>query len=337
MKKPIALAALLAALAWYGSVATANPGSRLASFAPFQSFGAGEGHGYARHYRNRSMQELVGLLRNPAQFRQEMRVSCEIWVRQIAEAHPGLPWESCEGAAASLERDQSYQFVACSDGALQSGWLAVTNAAGTAFGVWHRRCLPSEYMLAWRGQLLASVLCMNAFVPGAPAAPASQQAAAPVAAGPCPNGFSIVLHVWALSTLPSEMSRLAMEIVAEAQRRNTQNTFNVNGYQGRAFSRTLGRQMRFDERVKHAQVAAQIEVNYRNPATMQVTRRVGFIQVWGGRGEIRLPDDPRTNVVELVLPDEFITSPMSGGRRRLMDLPTEWPECIQNMHAGVMQ
>lgn len=187
-----------------------------------------------------------------------------------------------------------------------------------------------------RQRIILPLYCNNWSLAYPSGAPQALQAPQQVATGVCPNGFRIVLHIWALSTLPPDTARVAMEIVAEAGQRDTQNATNIQGYVGRSFSRTLGRQLRFDERVKHAPITAQIAINYKDPRTMQLAQQLGFIQVWGGRGEFRLPDDPRNHVIELLLPDEFITSPMSGGRRRLMDLPTEWPDCVQNMHAGVL-
>ncbi|MDE1943972.1 MAG: hypothetical protein KGI78_00530 [Patescibacteria group bacterium] len=135
----------------------------------------------------------MGLLRSPAEFSRQMRVSCSIWVRQVAEAHPGTPWESCEGAAAALERG-GYASVACTDQMLAQNWLAVTDAEGHAFGVWHRRCLPGEQLLVQGDQLLASLLCINPGVPaGAPPAPPPMM---PVATGGCPAVDILKINIW---------------------------------------------------------------------------------------------------------------------------------------------
>jgi len=137
---------------------------QLSSFQPFARFAKGDGEGYAREYRARTKAQVVALLRNPGLAKKEMRVSCEVLVRQMAEAH-GLPFEGCVGAAAEIERNGDYQVAECSSQMFRTNSLAVTNRDGTQFGVWHRDCLAGEKVLTYKGRPILSTTCLNPVIP----------------------------------------------------------------------------------------------------------------------------------------------------------------------------
>ncbi len=163
-------------------------------------------------------------------------------------------------------------------------------------------------------------------VSGAP----GRQALVPVsnAVGACPNGYSITVHVWSIGTLPEPLRSEALRLVGAAQDRDL-------SYQGPAFSRTLGKRLRTTPGVRHAPANVAVQVNALDPGTRRQVQSLGVIQVFVGTGVIRLPVDPRHYIIELIFPDEFVSPVPSNGVRRLLDLPTEWPECVQNMHAAI--
>jgi hypothetical protein len=127
------------------------------SLEPYRSFGKGEGEGVAYRYVNRTKAQLVALLRNPALWKKEFRVPCEVIVRQLAEIH-NLPFEGCEGAAAAIERDPDFSVIACKSDGLR---LVVYAKDGRSFGSWHRTCLAGEHMLAYKNVPVLSLTCLN--------------------------------------------------------------------------------------------------------------------------------------------------------------------------------
>ena len=172
--------------------------SAYASLQPFKKFKKGEGEGVAYEYKPRTKAQIIALLRDSKLAKKEMRVTCDVLVRQMVEAHPGLPFEGCEGAAAAIAGDD-YQVIVCKDEMFQrDNWLTVTNAKGTAWGVWHRKCLPNEKVLAYKGVPLISTTCLNVDIPIRPQAPPQPaKSEAPVfMTGACPNGYTLLLNAW---------------------------------------------------------------------------------------------------------------------------------------------
>ncbi len=158
--------------------AGAKAPSAMSSLQPFKKFGKGAGEGVAKEYKPRSKEQLAALLRDKKLAAKEMRVSCDVLVRQMAEAHPGLPFEGCEGAAAAIAGDANFSIVPCKDGMfLKDNLLTVTDAKGASWGVWHRKCQPKEQVLVYKGQPLMSTTCLNVAIPVV-----TQQAAAPATA-----------------------------------------------------------------------------------------------------------------------------------------------------------
>jgi hypothetical protein len=179
--------------------AHAEPSS-LKSLQPFQKFAAGEGVGVATEYSPRSKEQFVTLLRDKARAQKEMRVSCEVLVRQMVEAHPGLPFEGCEGAAAAIEHDNSFAVIACQDDMFVKNYLTVTNPKATSWGVWHRKCLPREQVLVYKGQPLVSTMCLNVVVPPA-VLPLQSKLAVASLEGACPEVFTLKVNVWQRAAL----------------------------------------------------------------------------------------------------------------------------------------
>lgn len=170
--RPVALTSAPAPL----FTAKSGSPSSYTSLQPFQAFARGAGEGFAYEYRPRTKAQFVALLRNPTLAKKEMRVTCDVLVRQMMEGHPTLPFEGCEGAAATIERDSDFAVVSCKDAmfARGSNWLVVTNQKGSAFGMWHRKCLVGEQVLVYKGQPLISLTCLNPVVPVEQLAPPKQ-------------------------------------------------------------------------------------------------------------------------------------------------------------------
>lgn len=143
----------------------ASPNS-FASLQPFKQFAKGAGEGIAHEYKPRTKAQFVALLRNKQLAKKEMRVTCDVLVRQMMEAHPGLPFEGCEGAAAAIENDNDFTVAVCRNEMFQrKNFLTVTNEKGSAFGIWHRKCLQNEQVLVYKGQPLISLTCLNVAIP----------------------------------------------------------------------------------------------------------------------------------------------------------------------------
>lgn len=168
------LALAIATLATVAQAQTAP--SAFKSLQPFTQFAKGEGEGIAYRYVARTKAQFVALLRDKGLAKKEMRVTCEVLVRQMAEANKALPFEGCEGAAAAIERDNDFTVVACRNEMFQrNNLLVVTNQRGSAFGTWHRRCIVGERVLVYKGQPLISLTCLNVAIPvSKPPAPAPE-------------------------------------------------------------------------------------------------------------------------------------------------------------------
>lgn len=167
MSKIISMFAALVLSATVSNVANAQvTPSTFKSLQPFKQFARGAGEGIAYEYKARTKAQFVALLRNKQLAKKEMRVACDVLVRQMMEAHSGLPFEGCEGAAAAIENDKNFSVVACrNEMFLRGNFLAVTNEEGSAFGVWHRRCLQNEQVLVYKNQPLISLTCLNVAIP----------------------------------------------------------------------------------------------------------------------------------------------------------------------------
>lgn len=161
MNKIIAMLALVMAQYAYSLEPNAYE-----SLKPFVTFAKGTGEGVAYHYVNRTKAQFVSLLRDEAFAKKEMRVGCSVLVNQMVEAHPGLPFEGCEGAAAAIEDDDDYKVVACADNMFtQDNFLNVTNSDGSEFDVWHRACYEGEMVLVYKNEPIISLTCLNVVIP----------------------------------------------------------------------------------------------------------------------------------------------------------------------------
>lgn len=327
-------------------VAGAGPES-YSSLQPFQRFARGAGEGMAYEYRPRTKAEFVALLRDKELAKREMRVPCEVLVRQMAEGHKALPLEGCEGTAALIERDSRFTVVACNDEMfLRSNFLTVTNESGSGFGVWHRKCLPNEQVLSYEGSPLISLLCLNVAVPAAvpePVRPAPPPVAAVPAPSPpviatsdvCPKGWSVTANAWSLAAMPEDLRRDAEKLISEASIRDSDNGRRLEAYKPSAFSRTLHKRLREQGRLQ-APVNADIAMEFLNPRTGAVESNLGFLRLVNGVGTFRFPDDPRNHVVRMTWPADFISPASSGDVGRiLMIFGNEWKWCAPHAHGAV--
>lgn len=230
MKRIVIFVVLALAFAALGNVANAESVSpkSFQSLQPFKSFPKGEGEGVAYRYDSRNKAQFVALLRDKNLAKREMRVSCDVLVRQMMEGHKTLPFEGCEGTAAAIENNGDFTVVACRDEMFQrENWLAVTNENGSAFGIWHRQCLSNEQVLTYKGQPLISLTCLNAAIPvvslgtrtQAPTAPNSQFAKPSGTIAVCPDVYTLKVNVWENKaiTLPNVGTTHAKEELAKKE------------------------------------------------------------------------------------------------------------------------
>lgn len=132
----------------------------------FETFKKGEGEGIAYQYVSRNKDDFVALLRDAKRAKKEMRVTCDVIVAQMMEAHPGLPFEGCEGAAAAIKADANFTAEKCHDSMFEKeAKLIVTDKDGKKFGQWHRKCYVGEKVLTYKGTPLISLMCLNVAFP----------------------------------------------------------------------------------------------------------------------------------------------------------------------------
>jgi hypothetical protein len=305
----------------------------------------------AYEYKPRTKAQFIALLRDKALAKKEMRVPCEVLVRQMVEGHADLqlPFESCEGAAAAIASDD-YQIIACRDEMFQrDNWLTVTNAKGTEWGTWHRKCLPGEKVLAYKGSPLISTTCLNVDIPALPqkappvasAPPPAKPAAPTFVTGACPSGYTLIANAWSMKTLPSGkllpgMKEEAESLIQAANERDSQEAMKLAAYQPEAFSRTLGKRLREEVKVR-APIAADLLIRYLDPQTAKVVRELGTIRMERGVGSFRFSEDPRSYIIETIWPPDFVSPAMSGGERRVRMFPNEWGKfCAMNVHGALL-
>lgn len=318
------------------SVSAKEP-STYASLQPFKKFEKGTGHGMARVYKPRTKAQLIALLKDEKLAKKEMRVSCEVLVRQMVEAHPGLPFENCEGAATELASND-YQVIACKDEmSLKASWLTVTDPKGSSFGVWHRKCLPKEKVLAYKGRVLVSMMCLNVAIPLAVShpLPAVTKSTAVFTTSACPKGKSIFAFAFSLSAMPNDLRERIKDQIAAANARNSQEGESLRAYQTEAVSRTYGKRLLAE--VPLFPMTANSVVRYVDRGTgTEVLRfqNIGILEMANGKGVFKFADDPLAHeAVSFVWPSTSgLVSPTLSGPdedlgREIRIFPYEWVEC----------
>ncbi|MCR4285745.1 MAG: hypothetical protein NUW00_02495 [Candidatus Kaiserbacteria bacterium] len=201
--------------------------SKLASFQlyiPISAVKRGEGDGYAKgeFYRNRSLKEIVNLLKTPKVWAKEMNVSCETFVAQVRESHGFIDQgsQTCEGLATFLEREKVTVEDCTPEMFTTKHKLALK--AGKGFSMWHRACKTDkkgkvEQVVMWKGVPLFSTFCMNIAVSAMPAVVAPQ-APAPATTTTCPNPLVIRVNVWQ----PGVLEKVAgLKQAVEANKKDT--------------------------------------------------------------------------------------------------------------------
>lgn len=328
MKTIVAVLALAIATSTIPVAVAAGP-SGFASLQPFRTFGKGEGEGVAYRYVPRTKADLIRLLRDSKLAKKEMRLTCQQLIRQIAEAHK-LPFEGCEGAAAAIEKDGDYTDMACTDDMFtRNNWLVVTNSSGTAFGAWHRACLPGGKVLAYKGQPILSLTCLNAAIPVAITPPPVRTVTAvpaPVPTSFCPKGIALDVDSWVLEQIaakaPDLYKRVEEQMVAAAAT-DSEGASNPDAYRRDKFSRTLG-----DEVIQRVNVRAPLN-GVRITAQlldnkMNVVEDLGNFEFKDGIARIPLTEAQRGKIVQTIFP-AWVSSPVvSGEARRLLFFPEEW-------------
>lgn len=328
MKIIVAMLALAIAALAISTAVAAGP-SGYSSIQPFRTFGKGEGEGVAYRYVPRTKADFVRLLRDPNLAKREMRLTCQQLVRQIAEAHK-LPFEGCEGAAAAIEKDADYSVVACTnDMFMRNNWLVVTNSSGTAFGAWHRACLPGEQVLTKKNQPIVSLTCLNATIPVAIAPPRPKPTATSpisIAASMCPKGIALNVDAWEwerIATKSPDLARRVDEQIIAATRTDSEGASNLKAYQGDKLSRTLG-----DELIEKINVRAPLNGVSITAQTldnrMNIVEDLGSFEFKDGIAKIPLTEAQRGKIIQTIFP-AWVSSPVvSAEARRLLFFPDEW-------------
>ena len=154
----------------------------------------------------------------------------------------------------------------------------------------------------------------------------------------CPDGRWLIANVWSFGSLPVSIRQKVAKMTIVAMKRDSMYATNPNAYRGDAVSRTVGARLRGEVEVR-APLNLDLEVFYRDPkGTAKVVYNLGVLPVKAGVGSIRLPDDPRKWIVEVIWPDNFISPIKSGGKNRLWLFPEEWEGgkwCSMNVHGIV--
>ena len=324
--KKVVLTLAFAVLASPAAIAATPSG--FSSLQPFRTFGKGEGEGVAYRYVPRTKADLVRLLRDQKLAKKEMRLTCQQLVRQIAEAHK-LPFEGCEGAAAAIEKDNDFTVVACTNEMFaRNNWLVVTNSSGTAFGAWHRACLPGEQVLTYKSQPIVSLTCLNVAIPVAIAPPPVRVVTVPtpVPTSFCPNGIALDVDSWVLEHIaakaPDLYKRVEEQMVAAA-RTDSEGASNPNAYRGDKFSRTLG-----DEVIERVNMRAPLNgvsiTAQLLDEKMNVVEDLGSFEFKNGIARIPLTEAQIGKIIQTIFP-AWVSSPViSGEARRLLFFPEEW-------------
>lgn len=313
------------------------------SLQPFERFAKGAGEGFAYEYKTRTKAQFVALLRDKKLAKSEMRVSCDVLVRQMAEGHPALPFEGCEGTAAAIENNNDFAVVACRDEMFQrDNFLTVTNEDGSAFGVWHRKCLQDEQVLVYKDQVLISLKCLNTAIPLSPeplakisltAPPVKQLAPTPTAV--CPKGIILFANAWTMDSIyraSNDLGQRVDALIAAAAKRDSENASNVKAYAandvsggniGDGVSENIG-----DEIIRVVNVRAPlgiaIQVNLLDPVTTKVVENLGMVPLVDGIAKIYLTETQRAYIVETIWPAWFSSPTVSGAARRIWVLPGAW-------------
>src|SRR3989344_4138291 len=332
----VMLALAIATLVNVAQAAPTDP-SKFTSLHPFQKFAKGEGEGVAYEYKSRTKVQFIALLRDKRLAKKEMRVTCEVLVRQMVEGNKDLPFEGCEGASAAIERDENFAVVSCRDEMFQrDNWLAVTNKDGSAFGVWHRKCLSGEQVLVYKGHPIVSLTCLNVAIPVLQTAPLPPKPTVTTTITvACPDGFALVANAWSLSAMPDGLRKKAEELVGSAKGRDTSNATNPEAYKPDAVSRTIGGQLRREVKTRAA-VDTHVVIQLRDPKTTAVVKELGTIRLVAGTGTISISDEQRAMIVETIWPTNFMSPIASGAARRLWLFPEEWRNwCSMNVHGLV--
>lgn len=231
---------------------------------------------------------------------------------------------------------------------LSKGGVVHTNVTA-AFGSPSRGmelAAPAEkWTVAWEGRQYTALLpevCNNwssvvGILPPAPVAAAPPPPPPrPIAkSSVCPDGWSLTANAWQLESLPSGMRQEAETLIAAAEARESDNARRLEPYKPDAVSRTMGRRLREQVKVR-APVSADIIVRFIDPQTAVVVRELGTLQAVNGIGIFRFDEDPRPYVVETLWPIRFDSPTMSGGHRRIRLFGSEWTGiCAMNEHGLV--
>jgi len=157
------------------------------------------------------------------------------------------------------------------------------------------------------------------------------------------RGYELTANAWLRSQFPTELGQRVDTLIADANARESHDATHLGAYQTDAISRTLGKRLREEVKVR-APITADIEIRYTtvdsdgkvmvdSQTKRPVVHHVGVLHMKNGVGTFKFPDDPRSRIVGTVWPEMFISPAKSGDERRLRIFPKEWGEaCAVHMH-----
>ncbi len=307
------------------------------SLQPYRVFAKGAGEGYAREYRNRTKTQFIALLRSPQLAKRELRVSCDVIVRQMAEAHPdlALPFEGCEGAAKALQAPE-FKDELCRDEMFErDNYLAVTNESGREFGAWHRKCLRGkdgkiiERVLTYKSRVVASLMCLNTAIPVT--VQRTVTLAPPIVVGLCPNGWKLWPQARNEEDVPGRLHTKMHSLVNASESRASNQGTNMGAYTSDDVSRTLGGILRLGgvlDGVRYAPVPLarvndEVRIQYLDLSGKEIMPEK-VVNLQQGEVFVDLPGDPRAYVVKTMWPSNYLSPTVSGGARQVRLLGREW-------------
>lgn len=147
----------------------------------------------------------------------------------------------------------------------------------------------------------------------------------------CPD-FKFVANAWRLSDMLADLRKEAEGMTKAAEARDSREGTDHSAYQADAFSRTLGRRVREEVKVR-APIDVDLKVRYVDQSGRTV-QDLGVLRLTNGMGTFTFPDDVRQRIVEISWPAERFVSPtLSAGERRLRLYPPEWKDvCTLHVH-----
>lgn len=142
----------------------------------------------------------------------------------------------------------------------------------------------------------------------------------------CPNGIVLFANAWTRESICSASSELCEEydsLVIAAAGRDSKNASDVEAYTADDVSRTIGDDIIRVVNVRSS-VNASVTAQVLNPATLELVKDLGSFALVNGIAEIPIMPAHRLMIIQTIWPAWFSSPTVSGAKRRLLLLPSEW-------------